>query len=225
SLFSNSVTFSADYWVKDTHGILLRTPISVVSGIGRDQGAFENAASLRNSGFEFLLGYQKQLGDFNFGISGNLSTVKNEVISLGKGDAIVNLVENVYQFGTFTRTAVGEPMSSFYGYIMDGIFQTPAEVAAHARQTGAAPGDVKFRDLDGNGVIDPNDRTVIGSPFPDFNYGFSSNLNYKGFDLNFSFQGVAGKQLYNAQRAYLESMNGEHGQMATVEVVGARGRL
>jgi hypothetical protein len=99
---------------------------------------------------------------------------------------------------------------------MDGIFQTPAEVAAHARQTGAAPGDVKFRDIDGNGVIDANDRTVIGSPFPDFNYGFSGNVNYKAFDLTFSFQGVAGKELYNSQRAYLESMNGEHGQMATV---------
>jgi TonB-linked SusC/RagA family outer membrane protein len=216
AMFDSKFTFSADYWVKDTHGILLRTPISVVSGIGRDQGAFENAAGLRNSGFEFLAGYRQSIGEVNIGLSANLSTVKNKVLSLGKGDAIVSMVENVYQFGTFTRTAVGQPMSSFYGYIMDGIFQTPEEVAAHARQTGAAPGDVKFRDIDGNGVIDANDRTVIGSPFPDFNYGFSGNASYKAFDLTFSFQGVAGKELYNAQRAYLESMNGEHGQMATV---------
>lgn len=216
SFFNNSFTFSADYWIKDTDGILLRTPVSTVSGVYRDNGAFENAAGLRNSGFEFLLGYRKIMQEFNFGISANLSTVKNEVTSLGKGSSIINLVENVYQFGTFTRTAVGEPMSSFYGYIMDGIFQTDSEIEAHATQTGAAPGDVIFRDIDGNGVIDANDRTIIGDPFPDFNYGLSSNMSYKGFDLNFSFQGVQGKQLYNAQRAYLESMNGEHGQMATV---------
>lgn len=216
ALLNNSLTLSADYWVKNTDGILLRTPISTASGIVRDNGAFENAAGLRNSGIELLLGYNKDIRDFNFGISANLSTVNNKVTSLGKGATIINLVENVYQFGTYTRTAVGEPMSSFYGYVMDGIFQTQAEIDAHATQTGAAPGDVKFRDLNNDGVIDANDRQVIGDPFPDFNYGISSNLSYKGIDLGFSFQGVQGKQLYNAQRAYLESMNGEHGQMATV---------
>lgn len=216
SFLNNAFTFSADYWIKNTDGILLRTPISTASGIYRDNGAFENAAGLKNSGFEFLLGYRKNIREVNFGLSVNLSTVKNEVTSLGKGATIINLVENVYQFGTFTRTAIGEPMSSFYGYVMEGIFQTPAEIAAHAKQTGAAPGDVKFKDIDNNGVIDANDRTVIGDPFPDFNYGLSSNISYKGFDMNFSIQGVQGKQLYNAQRAYLESMQGEHGQMATV---------
>jgi len=216
SFFNQSFTFSADYWVKNTDGILLRTPVSVVSGVYRDNGAYENAAGLRNSGFEFLAGYNTSFGNVGFNISANLSTIRNKVTSLGKGSEIINLVENVYQFGTFTRTAVGEPMSSFYGYIMDGIFQTQEEVDAHASQPGAAPGDVIFRDIDGNGVIDANDRTVIGDPFPDFNYGLSGNLTYKNFDLSFSIQGVQGKQLYNAQRAYLESMNGEHGQMATV---------
>ncbi len=216
SFFNQSFTFSTDYWVKNTDGILLRTPVSVVSGVYRDNGAYENAAGLRNSGFEFLAGYHGQAGNVNFSVSANLSTVKNEVTSLGKGSEIINLVENVYQFGTFTRTAIGEPMSSFYGYVMEGIFQTPEEIAAHATQTGAAPGDVIFKDIDGNGIIDANDRTVIGDPFPNFNYGLSSNISYKSFDLSFSFQGVQGKQLYNAQRAYLESMQGEHGQMATV---------
>ncbi|MDO6438147.1 TonB-dependent receptor [Cyclobacterium sp. 1_MG-2023] len=216
SFINNSLTLSADYWVKNTDGILLRTPVSTVSGVYRSNGAFQNAAGLKNSGFEFLLGYRKYVGDLYFDLTANLTTVRNEVTSLGKGSSIINLVENVYQFGTFTRTTIGEPMSSFYGYIMDGIFQTDSEIENHATQTGAAPGDVKFRDIDGNGIIDANDRTVIGDPFPDFNYGLSSSLNYKAYDLNFSFQGVQGKQLYNAQRAYLESMNGEHGQMATV---------
>lgn len=216
SFLDNSLTFSADYWVKDTDGILLRTPVSTVSGVYRDNGAFENAAGLRNSGFEFLLGYRKFVNEFDFGLTANLSTVKNEVTSLGKGSTIINLVENVYQFGTFTRTAIGEPMSSYYGYVMEGIFQNEAEIEAHADQTGAAPGDVKFKDINEDGIIDADDRTVIGDPFPDFNYGLMANLAYKGFDMNFSLQGVQGKELYNAQRAYLESMNGEHGQMATV---------
>lgn len=216
AFLGNSFTFSADYWVKNTDGILLRTPVSVVSGVYRNNGAYENAAGLRNSGFEFLAGYNRSFGDFHLNVSANLSTVRNEVTSLGKGSEILNLVENVYQFGVFTRTAVGDPMSSYYGWVMEGIFQTPEEVAAHATQTGAAPGDVKFKDIDKNGVIDANDRTIIGNPFPDFNYGLSSNISFKNFDLSLSLQGVQGKQLYNAQRAYLESMNGEHGQMATV---------
>lgn len=216
AFLDNTITFTTDYWIKNTDGILLRTPVSVVSGVYRNNGAYENAAGLRNSGFEFLAGYNKRFGDFNLNVSANLSTVHNEVTSLGKGSEILNLVENVYQFGVFTRTAVGDPMSSFYGWVMEGIFQTPEEIAAHAVQTGAAPGDVKFKDIDGNGIIDANDRTIIGDPFPNFNYGLSSNMSYRNFDLSLSFQGVQGKQLYNAQRAYLESMNGEHGQMATV---------
>src|SRR5690606_2016378 len=148
TLFDQSFTFSADYWIKKTDGILLKTPISSASGIFREDGAFENAAGLQNSGFEFLTGFNKLIGNVSFTVSANLSTIRNRVTSLGKGSTIINLVENTYEFGTFTRTAVGEPMSSFYGYVMEGIFQTPEEVAAHATQTGAAPGDVMFKDMD-----------------------------------------------------------------------------
>jgi hypothetical protein len=216
AFLNNSITFSADYWIKNTDGILLRTPISVASGTFRNDGPFENAAGLRNSGFEFLVGYRKSIRDFNLGLSFNLSTIKNEVTSLGKGATIINQVENTYEFGTFTRTAVGEPMSSFFGYVMEGIFQNQAQINAHAKQPGAAPGDVIFKDVDGNGLIDANDRTVIGDPFPDFNYGLSTNLSFKGFDVSMSLQGVQGKQLYNSLKAFLESMNAEHGQMLTV---------
>ena len=215
-LFDNSILFNADYWIKDTNGVLLRTPISVATGITRFNGPFENSAGIKNSGFEFLLGYRKNIGDFSFELSTNLSTVKNEVTTLGEGSiAIINLVNNAYNYGTFTRTAVGESMSSFYGYIADGLFQNMQEVEAHATQPGAAPGDVRFRDLNEDGTVSDEDRTVIGDPFPDFSYGISANTSYKNFDMSLSFQGVAGKQLYNSQRAFLESMDGEHGQMAT----------
>ena len=214
NLFS-SITFSADFWVKDTEGVLLRTPISVASGIARSGGPYENSAGIKNSGFEFLLGYRKSINAFNFEVTGNLSTVKNEITTLGEGSTIINLVRNVYGFGTFTRTSVGESMSSLYGYVADGIFQNSGEVSAHATQPGAAPGDVRFKDLNGDGAITDDDRTVIGNPFPDFSYGVYANASYKDFDMSFSFQGVKGQELYNSQRAFLESMDGQHGQMAT----------
>ena len=216
SLLQNKITFTADYWIKDTDGILVRTPISTVSGFARDSGPFQNAAELQNKGFEFLLGYRGESGEFKYGISSNLSTVRNKVISLGAGTSIINLVENVYYSGTFVRTMPGLPMSHFYGHINDGIFQTQAEINAHATQVGAKPGDVRFKDINGDGKVDANDRTNIGDPWADFDYGFSGDASYKGFDMNFSFYGTSGKQLYDAQGVYLETMQGEWNNKTTV---------
>ena len=216
-LFKDMITFSADFWVKNTSGILIRTPISAATGIYRENGPFQNAAGVRNSGFEFLLGYKKAITNFSYEINAELSTVKNKVTDLGGVPNIINLVENVYQFGTYTITEVGKPMSTFYGYVFDGIFQNDEEVANHAVQAGAAPGDVRYKDLDRDGKITSNDRTYIGDPFPNFTYSLSGNAAYKNLDVNIGFQGVSGKQLYNALRAYLESMTGEFGQMASVK--------
>lgn len=215
SFLNNCLNVSADYWVKNTEGILLRTPISAVTGISRDNGPFRNAASVKNSGFEFLVSYRNSTPEFSYELAANLSTVRNKVTSLGGVPSIVTYVENVYQYGTFTRTMPGLPMSSFFGYIADGIFQNQAEIDKHALQPGVAPGDIRFKDINGDGVVDANDRTTIGDPFPDFNYGFTASAFYKSFDMSLQFQGVAGKQLYNAQRAYLEAMNSADGQMAT----------
>ncbi len=215
-LLGNSLTFSADYWIKDTNGILLRTPISAATGFYQNSGPYQNAAAVQNSGFEFLLGYSKAGRQLNYGLTANLSTVKNEITGLGGVPNIINLVSNVYSFGTNTITEVGRPMSTYYGYIFDGIFQNQNEVNSHAKQSGSAPGEMRFKDVNGDGQITADDRTYIGDPFPNFIYGFSGNASYKNFDLNIGFQGVQGKQLYNSQRAYLESMTGEFGQMATV---------
>jgi len=215
AFFNNRLNFTADYWVKNTDGILLRTPISSATGISRDNGPFRNAASVKNSGFEFVLSYRDGTPDLSYEISANLSTVRNTVTSLGGVPSIVSYVENVYQYGTFTRTMPGLPMSSFFGYVADGIFQNQGDIDKHALQPGVAPGDIRFKDINGDGVVDANDRTTIGDPFPDFNYGFAASVFYKSFDMSLQFQGVQGKQLYNAQRAYLEAMNSADGQMAT----------
>ncbi len=216
SLLQNKIYFTADYWIKDTDGILVRTPISTVTGFARDAGPFQNAAQLQNKGMEFLLGYRGGSGELKYGVSGNLSTVRNKVISLGTGTSIINLVENVYYSGTFVRTMPGLPMSHFYGHINDGIFQTQAEINAHPTQVGAKPGDRRFKDINGDGKVDANDRTNIGDPWPDFDYGFAADASWKGFDINMSFYGTSGKQLYDAQGVYLETMQGEWNNKTTV---------
>lgn len=216
SFLQNKITFTADYWIKNTDGILVRTPISTVTGFARDSGPYQNAAELQNKGLEFLLGYRGSKGEFKYGVSANLSAVRNKVISLGAGTSIINLLENVYYSGTFVRTMPGLPMSHFYGHISDGIFQTQAEINAHAKQTGAKPGDVRFRDINGDGVVDANDRTNIGDPWPNFDYGFAGDASFKGFDVSFSFYGTQGKQLYDAQGVYLETMQGEWNNKTTV---------
>lgn len=216
SFLQNKIYFTADYWIKDTDGILVRTPISTVTGFGRDSGPFQNAAQLQNKGLEFLLGYRGGSGELKYGVSGNLSNVQNKVISLGAGTSIINLVENVYYSGTFTRTLPGLPMSHFYGHINDGIFQTQAEINAHPTQVGAKPGDRRFRDINGDGKVDANDRTNIGDPWPDFDYGFAADASWKGFDINMSFYGTSGKKLYDSQGVYLETMQGEWNNKTTV---------
>jgi TonB-linked SusC/RagA family outer membrane protein len=216
SFLQNKITFTADYWIKNTDGILVRTPVSTVTGFARDQGPYQNAAELSNKGLEFMAGYRGGAGEFKYGVSANLSAVRNKVISLGTGTSIINLLENVYYSGTFTRTMPGLPMSHFYGYESDGIFQTQAEIDAHAKQTGAKPGDRRFKDLNGDNIVDALDRTNIGDPWPNFDYGFSADASWKGFDMNMSFYGTQGKQLYDAQGVYLETMQGEWNNKITV---------
>jgi len=108
--------------------------------------------------------------------------------------------------GPLTNTVVGQPIQSFYGYVVQGIFQNAAEVSGHATQTGAAPGDLKFKDRDGNGVIDANDREFLGSYLPKFTYSLNYAATYKNFDLSLFFQGVYGNKIFNAEKIILQGM-------------------
>lgn len=216
AMFNNRLLFVADYYMKDTEDILLRVPISTATGIGRGSGPFQNAASMKNSGFEFELTYRETLGDLSYRVSGNFSTIKNEVTGLGGESAIIDFVENAYGYGVYTYTTIGDPISSFYGWQFDGIFQNQAEINNGAAQGGAQPGDVRFRDLNGDGEITDDDRTVIGSPIPDFTYGISGSVGYKNLDLSLSITGVHGRDIYNANRAFLENGGMEWNQRTTM---------
>jgi TonB-dependent starch-binding outer membrane protein SusC len=211
TILDNALTFTADYFIKDTRDLLLANPIPLSTGI--DNSPTINIGSIRNTGIELSAGYNKTLGDFSFGINGNISFIRNEVTALNAEGAFIPGGFN--NDVATTRTQQGQPIGAFYGFVAEKIFQSESEIyyadaidgnSATRYQPNPRPGDIKFKDLNGDGVINDQDRTFIGSPFPDFAYGLSANAAYKGFDLSFLFQGTQGNEVYNAIRFWTEGM-------------------
>jgi TonB-linked SusC/RagA family outer membrane protein len=201
-LFNDHITGSFDYYEKTAADMLLVLNIPSVSGF--TQSPRENAGSMKNSGFEFSADYSTQITkDLNFNAGFHFATVKNKVLSLEQtGEKIYS--GNIKP-GETELTEVGQPLASFYGYVADGIFQTQEDVTNHAKQaTGTAPGDIRFKDLNGDGVVDQNDQTFLGSPIPKLTYGFNVGASYKGFDLNLAFSGVYGNKLLAAYKYYTD---------------------
>lgn len=201
ALFDGRLDITADYYIKNTADLLIGVPQLSTSGAQRF-GQAQNAGDIQNRGFDFALGWSDDAlgGDLTYQLQGNFATVSNEVKSLGASDAITG---GGYRQGPVTRTVVGQPIGSYYGYVTDGIFQTQEEVDEHAFQSnGTAPGDIRFADLNGDGVIDDRDRTFLGNPFPDFTYGFTGRVSYRGIDMSVLLQGVAGVELFQAYQFY-----------------------
>ncbi len=195
---SNKLNFSADYFVKDTDDILLSvTPPGL---IGNFAATYINSGSVKNTGFEFSMGYQENSGEFKYGVNGNLSTLKNEVTKLY---TYVPLIEDTVNY---TRTTAGQPINAYYGYQFIGIYQNQAEIDNYLTTDtgGAVPGDMKFKDVNKDGVIDANDRTFIGNPIPKITYGLNFNASYKNFDISFLFQGVSDVDRYNDLKQILD---------------------
>jgi len=201
-LFDNKLLVNMDYFVKETDDILIPVPPPVSTGV--PGSPTRNVGSVRNSGFEFAATYRKSFGDFQYSVTANFATLENEFLDLGGAQPIVG--PQLFSVKSITRIDEGIPLGAFWGYEMDGIFQTQAEVDAHATQPNARPGDVRFRDLNGDGAITPDDRTLIGDPIPDLTYGLTLNASYKGFDFNMFVQGVQGVELYYAYRYFREGM-------------------
>lgn len=169
------ITF--DYYQRRTSDILLTLNIPLTLGL---TAPYQNAGEVLNNGYEIMLNYQNRIGEFSYGIMANFSDVKNEIIDL-KG------IENT----GLTVNREGHSIGSFFGYVADGFFQSQEEVDNHATQFGTiAPGDIKYKDLNEDGIINDRDLAVIGSPIPRYTYGLKLNGGYKGFDLSIFFQGV-----------------------------------
>ncbi len=192
--FKNSIQFTAEYYYKKQDNMLVKIDLPRVFGRQNpDANPWVNIGQINNSGFEFNLVYKKTIGDLYYSASGNLTTINNKVVYLPKHIPI---------YGNSTITAENHAIGSFYGYIFDGIFQSPDDIANHALQTGnPQPGDMKFRDLNTDGKIDDTDRTIIGKPTPDIIYGFNFEVNYKNFDFSVNFQGIQGVEIFNAVNA------------------------
>ncbi|QNL48661.1 TonB-dependent receptor [Olivibacter sp. SDN3] len=184
TLFNGKLDVVTEYFIKDTKDMLLQTPVPLSTGIA--EAPYRNVGKIRNQGFELSLIHRGEVGELQYQIGGNLSTLKNRVIELA-GLPVID--------GQF-RSVEGRSIRSIFGFIHDGIFQTQEEVDGAATQPGAAPGDIRWRDLNGDGVINDADRDFIGNTIPTLNYGFNASLNYKGFDMNIFFQGVSGNDIY-----------------------------
>ncbi len=211
---NNALTFSAEYYDNTSSDLIVL--VNPAASVGVPNATPRNFGGVTTNGLEFNLGYKHEGEEFKWSANFNLSTTKNEVTKLYEDAIFVGAKPNVLQNGNISRLAEGEAIYHFYGWQTDGIFQTQAEVDASAQAgTGAAPGDFRFRDINGrdangnltglpDGKIDDDDRTVIGNPFPKVNYGLSFDANYKNFDINVFFTGVAGNDIFNASRYYLD---------------------
>ena len=189
-VLSNKLSVSLDYFVKKTSDILL--PISLPSIAGNVSPTIVNAGQVSNRGYELGMNFRNDHGPFNYAISGNLGTVRNNVDKLHPN--LPNIVGDVY------RTAVGHPLGAFYGYVFDGIYQTQAEINTQLSGTvnpPNKPGDIRFKDLNGDGVINDNDRTFIGNSIPKMTYGLNLSGGFRRIDVGVFFQGVGGVQKYN----------------------------
>lgn len=203
SFFGNKLDLTFDYYKKTTDDVLLGLPVPYVSGYFLPADA--NIGQIENSGIELSLSYGNSLGDFKYNISGNLTTVKNEVTDLGSIPQIISGIGGAQTH----RTVVGESLGHFYGYKTDGLYQNQAEADAalpDAFSTGAQPGDIRFVDVNGDGQVNADDRTILGSPFPGFFYGIGLQGEYRGFDLSVNLRGVGDKQVYNSARIPLENL-------------------
>lgn len=192
-LFRNKIIFSIDYFIKKTSDMLI--PIPVPKSGGGAGVPYVNAGSIENKGLELQLTYRNKVGAFEYDISANASMIKNKVLSLNNGNPIPGgRIDN----GIFaTLTEVGNPIGSFYLYEMEGIFQNKTQIFTHAYQgNNIQPGDVMYRDVNSDGIIDEKDRTHVGSPIPTLTYGLTINLQYKNFDLSAFMQGVLGNKVY-----------------------------
>lgn len=201
-LFRN-FNLTAEYFEKTTEGILM--PIDPPGYMGVTESPWANVGDMSNKGFEVELTYRKKFEDFNMTISGNMATLKNEVTNLN-GREFLTVGSFQSMEGELARLMEGMSYGSFWGYKTAGIFQNYAEINSYVNsnggliQPGAKPGDFRWTDVNGDGKIDADDRTNLGNSLPKITFGFSFNLEYKGFDLGAMIQGAAGNKIFQGLR-------------------------
>ena len=192
--FNNSLSFSADYFVKNTSGILRSMVLPLSVGLGAPN---MNYAEVQNRGLDLEISYKGNIRDLHYSVGANVSFLHNEIKKLSSG--INEEVIDIGCYGGVTINRIGEPISALYGYKTDGVITTSEEAKKYKDmgQGNAKVGRLKYKDLDGNGVIDGKDRTILGSFIPKATAGMTLSADWKGFDLNMVFSGVFGRKQHS----------------------------
>ena len=212
AMLEDRIYGSFDYYVSNTTDLLLEVNIPAITGF---TNALTNIGEVENRGYEIQFTSRNIVGDFNWATDFNFAQNKNEVKKLGsEGDPI--LVSGAA--GIRHITQVGSPIGSYYGYKVEGIFQTEQEIAnAPVDQEGTpTPGDFRFADVNGDGVINADDRTTLGSYHPDFTWGITNRFNFKNFDLSIFIQGVEGREVLNLTARHLKNGEANFGSYAVL---------
>ena len=181
AFLDNRLEFTAEWYKNTNNDLLYDVPVPEQAGVSNTTVTM-NAASMDNSGFEFAATYRNRDHAFKYEVSANLSTLKNKVTSLG-------FTDEAYITGAYI-TEVGQEIGKFYGWVYEGIARTQEDLDNHATQQGANVGDCLYKDINGDGVIDENDQTVLGSGLPKINFGLNARFEYKGFDLSIATFGA-----------------------------------
>ena len=213
SLFNSRVMFSFDAYLKETRDMLVKASITITSGFEDTTTTYTNAGKVRNQGIEMSLHTINLTGELGWETNLTATYNKNKIKDLNSDvPYYINQINNSY----VTMLAKDYPINVFYGYVTDGIFQNQSEVNTHAVQPGAEPGDIRFRDLNNDGVINDSDRTVIGNPNPSWLFSMNNSLSYKGFELSVFLQGIAGNKIYNANNIDNTGMAAAYNQTTDV---------
>ncbi|MBD0257297.1 MAG: SusC/RagA family TonB-linked outer membrane protein [Cytophagales bacterium] len=209
--FDNRLTASVEWFNNQNRDMLLGVPLA--PSLGYDRGPTENVGTVVNRGLELTAGYRKATGDFQWSVDGNIAFIRNKFTDLGTGNVIFG---PNFEGDPVTYTTEGQPIAYFFGWKVDRIYQDQEEINADNALDGnpgtpyqnnaTRPGDIRFQDLNNDGVVNNSDRTNIGHFLPDFSYGINATANWKNFDLTMFWQGVGGNEVLNTNRYDLEGM-------------------
>ena len=206
SILNNRLSFTANYYKRNTLDLLLNTPVPQSSGFAN---VTENRGDVENKGFEFSVNsVNMDKENFNWTTDFNISFNRNKVIALGRStDPIYSGLSSEGNFTNITR--IGQPVGMLIGYVVEGIYQNQADLDRYPNFPGAIPGNLRMKDVDGDGEITPNDDfDVIGNPHPDFTWGMTNTFNYKDFDFRFMMVGSIGQEMLHATRFYTDNIDG-----------------
>ena len=204
TFFNGRLDVIFDWWRKDTKDLLFTVPIPLTAGSNAAAPAV-NIGEMLNRGLDLLVTTRGNLSSsLTYELTVTGSTLKNEIVSLAPGLEIITSVNPAYRGIRPIRNQVGQPLSTFFGYKVVGLFQSQEDVNSHATQAGAAPGRFKYEDTDGDGVITPEDRQVLGNPIPDFTGGVNFTVGYKGFDLSAYLYTSIGNEVWNQSKWFTD---------------------